>query len=1043
MPHFLRRNLFLLIIGLTFNIIVSGYAQGNIQFDQLSTRNGLSSTIVNAIIQDKQGYIWFGTEDGLNRYDGYEFTVFHSAAGDSTKLRNDFISRLLCTNDGKIWSGTIDGGVSVYDPKNEIFTTYRHIPGDSSSLKKNNVAALYQDRKGAMWIGTWLGGFSKMDTAGGAVHFIHYLHDPKNPTSLSDNRVSSILEDREGNLWVGTWNGLNRMDRDGHFTRYFHSEVNAQSLGGNMVWSLTLDSTGGMWIGTWDGGVSRYDRTTDQFHVYKNNPSKPNSLGSNRIRCVYTDREGIVWVGTYDTGLERYDRLKDNFNHYRNVPSDHSSLPDDDVESLMQDNDGTFWIGTGSGVAYVNQYRHKFPMLNLSDKLSRESSHQPNSLWISPNGDLWCGTRGGGLFHVSNETKKFTQYRHSSINPQSLSHDNVRTIFEQSDGSLWVGTNGGGLNRLNKNTGEFQRYMKNSRDPNSISAPTVSSILHSADGFQWFGTDGEGLIRRNPTTGTTTRFRNRAEDSSSLSGDYVWAMLEDQRKNIWVGTWGAGLSRFEAQSKRFTGYRPVFGDSTALGSSTVLCFAEDHNGIIWIGTPDGLSSYDYATNRFVTYGEKNGISNSSINCIAVDKYNSIWVATNLGVSKFDTQTKTFRNYTVSDGLQGIEFRQGVSATDKFGRIYFGGSGGINVFDPDSVKDNPFIPPVYITRINVMEQRLPWSNVSDAGIMLNYDQNFISFEYTALSYSAPERNNYSYILEGVDADWSRAVTRRFASYPNLRPGTYTFRVRGSNNDGVWNLEGASLTITIIPPFWMTWWFRSITIILFLSFGPIIYFRRVKQLKKEKKRQEEFSRQLINSQEDERKRIASELHDSIGQNLLYIKNSAVLGKNKKDLKRFSDISETASSSIEEVRRITYDLFPYQLDRMGLTKAIESVVRKTGESSGIECRYEIKNIDGLFSTEKESSIFRIIQECLNNIVKHSGANCAAVFINKVADALIVEIGDNGKGFEAHQLQVDTKGFGLKNIQNRVSLLNGKISYTGTNEFKTLISITLPIKL
>nr|MBP6671958.1 hypothetical protein [Bacteroidota bacterium] len=322
-----------------------------------------------------------------------------------------------------------------------------------------------------------------------------------------------------------------------------------------------------------------------------------------------------------------------------------------------------------------------------------------------------------------------------------------------------------------------------------------------------------------------------------------------------------------------------------------------------------------------------------------------------------------------------------------------------------------------------------------------DQNFISFEYAALDYSASERNKYSYMLEGVDADWSRPGTRRFASYPNLSPGTYIFRVRGSNNDGVWNLEGDRLTVTIIPPFWMTWWFRSGMLMVFLSFGPIVYLRRTRQLEKEKLRQEDFSRQLMNSQEDERKRIASELHDSIGQNLLYIKNSAVLGKSKGDLKRFSDISETASSSIDEVRRITYNLFPYQLDRMGLTKAIESVVRKTGESSGIDCRCEVENIDGLFSMEKGSSIFRIVQESLNNIIKHSGAQNAAVFINRTQDELKIVIADNGRGFNAETAHRESKGFGMKNIQNRVSLLNGRISYSESTEFKTFVTIIFPL--
>ena len=1013
-----------------------------VRFRRLSVADGLSQQVVNAIAQDQQGFLWFGTQDGLNRFDGYSFTAFHSTADNSAGLRNNSISRLLCTNDGKIWAGTIDGGVSVYDPQKEIFTTYHHIPGDSSSLRTNNVAAIHQDRNGEMWIGVWNGGLSKMDTVAGKVRFVHYLHNPQDSSSLSDNRVSSMIEDREGNLWIGTWNGLNRMGPAGRVTRYFHSKSDFRTLGGSMVWSLTLDSTGCIWIGTWGGGVSRYNPTTNNFQVYQNISSQSNSLSSDRIRSVYTDRDGIVWVGTYDTGLDRYDPSNDGFIHYRNIPTDPSSLPDDEVQSLMQDDAGTFWIGTASGVANINPYRHKFPLLKLSNGGSSASYSKPNSLWIAYNGDLWCGTRGGGLVHILQGSNKFIRYRHSPIDPHSLSHDNVRAIYEQPDGSLWVGTHGGGLNRLNRTTGTFQRYMKNSKDSRSLSTDNVSSILQSSDGLLWVGTDGHGLSRRNATTGVFTHFRNLAGDSTSLSGNYVWALLEDHKKNLWVGTWGAGLSRFDPQTQRFTRYRPIPGDSTALASATILCMTEDHQGKILVGTPDGLSCFDYATNRFVTFTERNGIANQSINSIVVDKHNSIWVATNYGVSRLDKQTQLFRNYTVSDGLQGIEFAQGVCAVDSRGRIYFGGDGGINIFDPDSVKDNPFVPSVRITRMKVMERPFSLANVSDEGIELNYDQNFISFEYAALSFAAPEQNHYAYMLEGVDAGWVQAGTRRYTSYTGLSAGKYVFRVRGSNNNGVWNLEGARLTISIIPPFWMTWWFRSFLIIGFLSVGPVLYYRRVSQLQREKKRQEEFSQQLIDSQEEERKRIASELHDSIGQNLLYIKNSAVLGMKKNDLKRFPDISETASSSIEEVRRIAFNLFPYQLDRLGLTKAIESVVRKIGESSGIECRCDIHTIDGLFSKEKESSIFRIVQECMNNIVKHSGADRAAVLIKRTTDELSITIGDNGRGFDVGQTRNRSKGFGLRNIQNRVTLLEGKLSYTESKEFKTLIAIALPIK-
>ncbi|MFZ4619880.1 MAG: ligand-binding sensor domain-containing protein, partial [Bacteroidota bacterium] len=737
----------------------------------------------------------------------------------------------------------------------------------------------------------------------------------------------------------------------------------------------------------------------------------------------------------------RFQSSEDGFIHHRNIPTDPSSLPSDEVQSLLPDASGTLWIGTSAGVANINSYRQKFPLLKLPENVPAAFYNQIQALCVDRQGDLWCGTRGGGLVHLPKGTNSIIRYVHSPKERNSLSNDFVTAIVEQRDGSLWIGTHGGGLNRFDRRTGTFRRMMAEVNDPRTLSAKYIICLLETSDGSLWVGTEGDGISRRNTSTGVFQHYRNSAEDSTSLGSNFVYSFLEDHRKNFWIGTWGSDLDRFDQKEQRFIHYRHIPGDTTTLAARSVFAMAEDREGKIWIGTPDGLSCFDHTTDRFVTYAEKNGISNTSINSIAVDQHRSIWVATNLGLSKFDTQTNVFKNYTVSDGLQGLEFQQGVSAADAAGRLYFGGSGGINIFHPDSVRDNPFIPPVHITRFNVLEQPFPLSISSKNGITLKDDQNFISFEFAALDYSASERNSYSYMLEGVDADWSRPGTRRFASYPNLSPGTYTFRVRGSNNDGVWNLNGASMVITITPPYWMTWWFRAIVMIGFLSVGPVMYYRRIRQLKTEKQRQVEFSRQLINSQEDERKRIASELHDSIGQNLLYIKNSAVLGKNKNDLNRFSDISETASSSIDEIRRITYDLFPYQLDRMGLTKAIESVVRRTGESSGINCRCESDNIDGIFSTEKGSSLFRIIQESMNNIIKHSGAKHALVAVSRTEDVLRVVIGDDGRGFNAELVRQESKGFGLKNIQNRVSLLNGKITYSESPEYKTLITMTFPL--
>jgi signal transduction histidine kinase len=382
-----------------------------------------------------------------------------------------------------------------------------------------------------------------------------------------------------------------------------------------------------------------------------------------------------------------------------------------------------------------------------------------------------------------------------------------------------------------------------------------------------------------------------------------------------------------------------------------------------------------------------------------------------------------------------------------GILYFGSTSGLNYFDHEQIKLSTYEAPVVFTDFQIFNESvgigdgspLLSSITNTEEIVLRYNQNVFSIEFASLDFNSPQSIDYAYKMEGFDVDWVYSGKRRLATYTNLDPGNYTFKVKSTNSDGVWNDNAKSVSIIIEPPFWMTWWFRSLLIFAFISLGPIIYYRRVSQLKKEKQIQIEFSGQLIQSQEDERKRIASELHDSLGQDLLVIKNLALLNKNKDD--QFEEISKTASVALDEVRRISYNLHPYQLDRLGLTKAIKSMFVNIENATKIKFDLNIDDIDGLVSKEKEISIFRIIQECVNNILKHSGAGAATVTVQQIENQIRIEIADNGKGFDFESAKEQSKGLGLKNLINRVSLLNGEIDYHSTSEFATFIKIQIPV--
>ncbi|MGB5530286.1 MAG: triple tyrosine motif-containing protein, partial [Ignavibacteriaceae bacterium] len=448
-----------------------------------------------------------------------------------------------------------------------------------------------------------------------------------------------------------------------------------------------------------------------------------------------------------------------------------------------------------------------------------------------------------------------------------------------------------------------------------------------------------------------------------------------------------------------------------------------------------------------SFSIKDGLPDNSIKSIVEDNNGNLWLGTGQGLSFFNTKNNTFTNFTTADGLPGsvFNFESAIKTDNK--RILMGTTRGAIFFDPNEITMSAFIPTVVITNFFLFnnpvkagkDSPLKKSILLADSVILTYSQNVFSFEFAALDYNSPQSIQYAYIMEGFDKEWIYSGSGRLATYTNLDPGEYLFKVKATNADGIWNENAKSVSIIIKPPFWMTWWFRGILIFAFLSLGPIIYYRRVSQLKKEKTVQVEFSKQLIQSQEDERKRIASELHDSLGQDLLVIKNLALLNKNKDD--QFEEISKTASLALDEVRRISYNLHPYQLDRLGLSKAISSMFGNIEGASKTKFDLQVDNIDNLLSKDKEINIFRIVQECVNNILKHSGASIATVTVQHIGNQIRIEIADNGKGFDYESAKEQSKGLGLKNLINRVSHLDGEIDYSSTSEFATLIKIQIPV--
>ena len=781
------------------------YLVGQVRFDRISLEQGLSQSVVGAILQDHRGFMWFGTQDGLNRYDGYEFRVYKHDPEDDCSISDNFITVLLQDRDGGIWVGTNEGGLNRYDPVTECFTRLVEKPDRPEGLNDDNIQAIFEDREGMLWVGSAAGGLYRFDRKTGVVN--RYQNDPYDQDSLSNNNVNSIFEDRFGALWAGSFGGgLNRLDRQtGNFTRFQNDVEDSSSLSNNLVQVIYEDRDGSLWIGTFAGGLNRYDRASQQFDRFVNDPKNPDSLGDNNVQAIYQDRQGVLWIGTQSGGLNIYDHVSNRFIKHRNSPLIDTSLSNNDVQAIYEDRAGVLWIGNfGGGLNKFDRSKHKFA--HYKNDPNDPNSLSENVIWSileDRDGDLWIGTNGGGLNHLNRQTRVYSHFRSLITDTNSLSSDVVWTLHQDQFGQIWIGTNAG-LDRLDRQTGHFIHY----------GLGAVFSIhTDREDGF-WIGTFGNGLGQYNPDADQFNFYANDPQDPASLSVNAVAAIHEDADGFLWVGTFNGGLNKFDKQTGQFIRYQNNPDDPASLSHNTVMSIHQDRRGDLWVGTGGGgLNKLDLSSGDFVVYRAKDGLDNY-IYGILEDEQGNLWLSTNNGVLKFDPATGSSWRYGVKDGLQSREFNKGAYYKSTRGEMFFGGVEGFNAFYPNEVRNNPYIPPIVITEFQLFNEVVSFGvnkvlskpiEETDS-LRLTYQDDFFAFKFAALHFSTPENNQYAYQMEGLDKDWNYVGNRNFASYTNVPPGKYVFRVKGTNGDGVWNETGALLEIVVVPPFWQTTWFR---------------------------------------------------------------------------------------------------------------------------------------------------------------------------------------------------------------------------------------------
>jgi two-component system sensor histidine kinase/response regulator len=834
------------------------------QVQRLSSQQGLSQSSVNCILQDGRGFLWIGTQDGLNRFDGNRFTLYTYDPEDPGSLPDGNILALHEDRWGSIWIGTLAGGLSRLDKETHRITSYRHGRGNPDSLANDRVTAIVEDRLGSLWVGTYGGGLDRFDPRSNT--FTHHRNDPKNPKSLTNDRINCLFLDSSGLLWIGTFDGLNRLDpSSGEFIHFRNDPREAGSLSDNQVVAICEDHSGKLWVGTENGGVNQYDRGQGRFIRFRNNPREPPALSNNNIRAIFEDSQGLIWIGTRRGGLNIYDPKANTITSHRYDSKNPNSLSDDDIRVFFEDRAGIIWIGTfGGGLNSYDSAKKKFAHYTHQENDPQSlAGYAVRTVAADKLGKIWIGTFNG-LNRFDPITKRFDLYQNNPGNPQSLSNNLVYCLAEDKQGTIWVGTQGGGLNRLDPRTNRWTRFLHNPKNPGSLSDDIVNTIFIDREGVLWVGTL-LGLDRFDRGKNRFSHNQNDPNDPASLSDNDVRAIYEDRSGRMWIGTRNGGLNAFDRSSGKFRRFERDLDNSHGLSSNCIFCIQEDRSGIIWIGTRSGgLNRFDPATETFTHFTVKQGLPNNVVYGILEDDKGYLWLSTNNGLACFNPKTKKFKKYDSRDGLQGNEFNFGAYAKTPNGEMMFGGINGFNIFQPASLEVNPHVPPIVLTDFQIFNRSVPVGrgqggrpilikNITETeAVTLSYKENVFSFEFAALDFSMPDRNEYAYMMAGFEKDWNYVGNRHFVTYTNLPPGRYVFRAKGSNNDGIWNEEGVSLKISITPPFTQTIWFRGGAILagllLVLSFMQLrTRSIRQKNIQLEEKVQERTSALQVEIQE----------------------------------------------------------------------------------------------------------------------------------------------------------------------------------------------------
>jgi len=771
-----------------------------------------------------------GTDVGLDKYDSYDVKKYRHKDNLPSTISSDILTCIYEDHNKNLWFGSYDG-LNLYNPSGDNFTVFKHDRADTNSINSNCITGIVEDKKGNLWVvsdGSCLNRWDPINKK-----FTRYPFEPqRHGLSVRPSRMAAV--DSKGYLWVGSLSrGITRFDPEtGLFTKFDDPSVD---FGNYSYKSLYIDKEDKIWIAADGIGFFSYDPVTNVFeHFGMSGDGKGTNL--NFVLDIIPENDRFILLAVDQGGINRFDKISKTFEYIMYESTNDEGLNSNGVWCFHRDREGILWIGTsGGGINYYNPKKERF-------RLFKHNSNNPKSLsynfavnfYEDHEGKIWVGTDGGGINVFDPKTNEFDVFKHDPANQYSISGNVIRGIAEDKDNNIWIGTWDAGLNRYDRKTGRFIHYMPDEKNPSSISDKTIWNLFIDHNNILWISIYNTGIDLFDTKTGVVRRFRPDPETPGSISGNNCWFFYEDQEKKMWICTQN-GLDLFDNLTNTFKVFH--FPDND-IGS-----FFKDKSGYIWVGTnTKGLLKCNMDGTILKTYDIDNLLLNNRIHAITQDNRGGIWISSNNGISRLDPEIQSVRNYSVEDGLQGNQFYQQSFLRTRKGELFFGGYSGFNSFFPDSIKDNDFIPPVYITDFQIFNKPVDYSDpaspfkthISEAKkITMNSDQSVFSFSFAAINYVHPKKNQYAYMMEGFEKEWNYTdASRRYVTYTNLDPGDYTFRVKASNNDGVWNEKGVSLEITILPPWWKKLWFRLIIVSAIILLFTIIFITRVRQLNNQK-------------------------------------------------------------------------------------------------------------------------------------------------------------------------------------------------------------------